>query len=109
MSELAFQLNERQQEAVEIINGPVIVFAGAGTGKTRTLTQRVAFMVEQGIRPNNILAITFTNKATNEMKERLEKFIGSDFAHLSVAESNDTMIAECVNSNAGERRINAVG
>ena len=43
------------------------------------------------------------------MKERLEKFIGSDFAHLSVAGSNDTMIAECVNSNAGERRINAVG
>lgn len=85
MSELAFQLNEKQQEAVEIIEGPVIVFAGAGTGKTRTLTQRVAYMVEQGIRPNNILAITFTNKATNEMKERLEKILQDQVRAITIS------------------------
>ena len=68
-------LNDKQKEAVEITEGPVIVFAGAGTGKTRTLTQRVAYMIENGIRSNNILAITFTNKATNEMRERLNKIL----------------------------------
>lgn len=70
-------LNEQQKAAVLAVEGPVMVFAGAGSGKTRTLTYRVAYMIDAvKIRPSNILAITFTKKATNEMKERLIKLIG---------------------------------
>lgn len=78
-------LNDKQKEAVEITEGPVIVFAGAGTGKTRTLTQRVAYMIENGIRSNNILAITFTNKATNEMRERLNKILNEKIKGLTIS------------------------
>ena len=78
-------LNDKQKEAVEITEGPVIVFAGAGTGKTRTLTQRVAYMIENGIRSNNILAITFTNKATNEMRERLNKILNDKIKGLTIS------------------------
>lgn len=70
-------LNEQQKAAVIAVNGPVMVFAGAGSGKTRTLTYRVAYMIaHEKIKPYNILAITFTNKATNEMKNRLLNLVG---------------------------------
>jgi DNA helicase-2/ATP-dependent DNA helicase PcrA len=70
-------LNEQQREAVLAVDGPVMVFAGAGSGKTRTLTYRVAYMIDHHkIKPYHILAITFTNKATNEMKERLLNLVG---------------------------------
>ena len=78
-------LNDKQIEAASIIDGPVIVFAGAGTGKTRTLTYRVANMVSKGIGANNILAITFTNKATNEMRERLYKLVGENAQFLTIS------------------------
>ena len=72
MASILDVLNAEQRKAVEQIDGPVMVFAGAGTGKTKTLTARIAYMVaEKDIKPYNILAITFTKKATNEMKERL--------------------------------------
>ena len=59
------KLNDKQQEAVRCIDGPLLIIAGAGSGKTSTMTHRIAYMIEQGISPYKILAVTFTNKAAN--------------------------------------------
>ncbi|MGD8780498.1 MAG: UvrD-helicase domain-containing protein [Ignavibacteria bacterium] len=69
-------LNEVQRKAVEYTKGPQMIVAGAGSGKTKVLTNKVAFLIEDGLEPSKILALTFTNKAANEMKERIQKLVG---------------------------------
>ena len=76
------QLNPVQQQAVSAIDGPVMIVAGAGSGKTRVLTYRVAHLIEKGIKPYQILALTFTNKAAKEMKHRIEYLVGEQAANV---------------------------
>ena len=78
-------LNEEQREAVTYLNGPLLVLAGAGSGKTKVLTSRIAYLIEKGISPYNILAITFTNKAAAEMKERVIKLIGGEASSMQIS------------------------
>ncbi len=75
-------LNQPQQEAVQHINGPLMIIAGAGSGKTRVLTYRTAYLIEKGIDPFQILLLTFTNKAAGEMRQRVESIIGNDAKNL---------------------------
>lgn len=78
MNKIFFDLNEKQLEAVKTIDGPVLVISGPGSGKTKCLTHRVAYLIQQGIRPENVLCITFTNKAANEIKERVARLLGKE-------------------------------
>ena len=85
MTDYFTSLNDKQREGVQTIQGPVLILAGAGSGKTKALTSRIAYMLEQGISPQEILAITFTNKAAKEMKERVKKLVGASADHMWIS------------------------
>lgn len=89
----ANSLNAAQKEAVYSINGPVLILAGAGTGKTRTVTCRIAHMLEQGIASKNILAVTFTNKAANEMKDRIAEMVGRQASRQMIVSTFHSLCA----------------
>ncbi|WP_410988442.1 ATP-dependent helicase [Bacillus cereus] len=78
MANMLNELNEQQREAAKTIYGPVLILAGAGSGKTKTLTVRIANMLSQGVNPGNIFCATFTNKAAKEMQARLQKVVGEE-------------------------------
>lgn len=88
-------LNKEQLEAVKQMNGPMIILAGAGSGKTRVLTYKVIYLIEQGVDPSNILMVTFTNKAANEMKERMIKFFKKEDKKISELPTISTFHALC--------------
>jgi len=88
-------LNKEQLEAVKQKNGPMIILAGAGSGKTRVLTYKVISLIEEGISPDNILMVTFTNKAANEMKERMQKFFHKEGKKVSDLPTISTFHALC--------------
>ena len=91
-------LNEKQKEAVQHVDGPCLVIAGAGSGKTKVLTTRIANLIENGISSYNILAITFTNKAAKEMRERLEKIVPDNYAFVGTFHALGVKI---IRENAG--------
>ncbi len=95
-------LNDRQQEAVLHINGPLMIIAGAGSGKTKVLTSRIAHLMHSGVDSFNILALTFTNKAAKEMKERVEKILGNSEARNLYIGTFHSVFARLLRSEAAK-------
>src|SRR5258705_6868745 len=102
-----FDLNAQQIEAVHHENGPMLILAGAGTGKTRTITARVAWLVAQGEDPASILAVTFTNKAAREMKERIAKMFEPCHVKLFTTSTFHALLLRILRGGAERRGYKA--
>lgn len=102
MSDYIQELNEGQREAVLYNDGPSLVIAGAGSGKTRVLTYKIAYLLENGYQPWNILALTFTNKAAREMKERIARQVGADRARHLWMGTFHSMFLRILHAEAGQ-------
>jgi len=104
--DLLNDLNEAQRAAVEYIDGPSLVIAGAGSGKTRVLTYKIAYLLSQGMKPWSIMALTFTNKAAREMKERIGKLVGNDLAQHLYMGTFHSIFSRILRAEAGHIGFN---
>lgn len=109
LDELNSGLNPSQREAAETIYGPVIIIAGAGAGKTKTLTNRVATMLIQGIHPANIMLVTFTNKAAEEIRNRIEEMVGENAQYITAGTFHSTILRHVLKKYPESRYLRAIG
>src|SRR6476660_10261167 len=102
MQDYLIVLNEKQKEAVLYLNGPLMIVAGAGSGKTKVLTTRIAHLMANGVDSFHILALTFTNKAAKEMRERVEKILGNNEARNLYIGTFHSVFARILRSEANK-------
>jgi DNA helicase-2/ATP-dependent DNA helicase PcrA len=106
-TEMLSQLNDSQRVAVEYCDGASLVIAGAGSGKTRVLTYKIAWLLEQGMKPWQILALTFTNKAAREMKDRIGRLVGEEQARYLQMGTFHSVFARILRAEADKLGYNA--
>src|SRR5690625_1461149 len=97
-------LNPPQREAVTHIDGPMLVLAGAGSGKTRVITARIAYLIEQGVSPESIVAVSFTNKAAGEMRERVVAMLGPTIGNAVVLSTFHALGVRILRENLRDRK-----